>query len=172
MEIFHGKAINLHVDNDLLPFHGAFLFHEMRVRGFWPQNEDRATPLPITWVDWINGGGSAASGDASGGRQLCSHGPVQSSSTTGGGSAASGDASGGRQLRSHGPVQSSSTTPQAGKTFTPTNPFSNPSELEALKKSFAEQPNWKAAVVERETWERYADENAAKWRELRVNRIA
>ena len=144
MEIFHGKAINLHVDNDLLPFHGVFLFHEMRVRGFWPQNEDRATTLPITWVDWINGGGSAASGDASGGRQL----------------------------RSHGPVQSSSTTPQAGKTFTPTNPFSNPSELEALKKSFAEQPNWKAAVAERETWERYADENAAKWRELRVNRIA
>jgi hypothetical protein len=72
----------------------------------------------------------------------------------------------GRLLRSRGPVPGSSAS---GKVFIPTNPFANPTELQALKESFAEQPNWKAAVMEGTTWEGSADENAAKWRKL--NRI-
>ena len=71
-----------------------------------------------------------------------------------------GNTSGGRQRRSH-PVLSSSAP---GKMFIPTNPFANPSALQVLKEFFA---NWKAAVVEGETWEgTSADENAAKWRKL------
>ena len=46
--------------------------------------------------------------------------------------------------------------------FIPTNPFTNPSALQALKESYAKKPNWKAAVMEGETWEGSADENAAK----------
>jgi hypothetical protein len=41
--------------------------------------------------------------------------------------------------------------------------------LQALKQSFAKQPNWKAAIKEGTTWEGSADENAAKWHKL--NRI-
>jgi hypothetical protein len=36
-----------------MPFHGAFLIHEMRVRGFWPFAEHRVIPLPIPWQTWI-----------------------------------------------------------------------------------------------------------------------
>jgi hypothetical protein len=50
--------------------------------------------------------------------------------------------------------------------FIPTNPFTNPATLKALKDSFAKQPTWKAAVREGTTWEGNADENAAKWRRL------
>jgi hypothetical protein len=38
--------------------------------------------------------------------------------------------------------------------------------LQALKESFAKQPNWKAAVKEGTTWEGNADENAAKQHKL------
>ena len=55
------------------------------------------------------------------------------------------------------------------KVFIPTNPFTNSASLQALKQSFAKQPNWKAAIKEGTTWEGNADENAAKWRKL--NRI-
>ena len=54
----------------------------------------------------------------------------------------------------------------SGKVFIPTDPFTNPASLKALKQSFAEQPNWKATVMENTTWEGTADENAAKWRRL------
>jgi hypothetical protein len=53
--------------------------------------------------------------------------------------------------------------------FSPTNPFTNPATLQALKESFVEQPNWKAAIKEGTTWEGNADENTTKWRKL--NRI-
>jgi hypothetical protein len=46
------------------------------------------------------------------------------------------------------------------------NPFANPAQLAALKESFHQQPNWKAAVVEAETWEGSAEENILKWKKL------
>jgi hypothetical protein len=52
------------------------------------------------------------------------------------------------------------------KTLKMTNPFANPAELEALKRSFAEHPNWKAAVIEGESWEGTTEENIQKWRGL------
>lgn len=50
--------------------------------------------------------------------------------------------------------------------FTPTNPFANPAELQSLKDSFSRQPNWKASVLEGETWEGTAEENVKKWQRL------
>jgi hypothetical protein len=50
-----------------------------------------------------------------------------------------------------------------GKTLTFTNPFANPAELESLKRSFAQQPNWKAAQLESVSWEGTADENIQKY---------
>lgn len=50
------------------------------------------------------------------------------------------------------------------KVFIPTNPFTQPATLAALKDSFAKQPTWKAAVKEGTTWEGNADENVAKAR--------
>jgi hypothetical protein len=46
------------------------------------------------------------------------------------------------------------------QTITLTNPFANRAELEALRRSFAEQPNLKAAT---ESWEGTAEENIKKW---------
>ena len=154
----------------------------MRVRGYNPLREDRAIPLPIRWVDWLTadddddddgddrdsddgagggGDGDGNNGDGGGGGR---HGGQVSR-----GRERSGDGNNetsGRLLRSRGPVPGSSAS---GKVFIPSNPFTNPASLKALKKSFAEQPNWKAAVREGTTWEGNADENAAKWRKL--NRI-
>jgi hypothetical protein len=47
-----------------------------------------------------------------------------------------------------------------------TNPFANVVELEALKRDFAQQPNWKASLVEGESWEGTTEENIAKWQKL------
>ena len=178
MEDHHGKAVNFDSSDDRLPFHGTFLFHEMRVRGYHPLREDRAIPLPIRRVDWLTiddddyddgddrdsddgagggGDGDGNSGDGGGGGR---HGR-QVGRGRGGNNETSG-----RLPRSRGPVPGSSAS---GKVFIPSNPFTNPASLKALKKSFAEQPNWKAAVREGTTWEGNADENAAKWRKL--NRI-
>jgi hypothetical protein len=46
------------------------------------------------------------------------------------------------------------------------NPFANIVELDVLKRSFAVQPNWKAAVVEGESWEGNAEDNIVKYRRL------
>ena len=151
MEDHHGKAINFDSSDDRLPFHGAFLFHEMRVRGYHPLRKDRAIPLPIRWVDWLTIDDD--DDDDSDGGQV------------GRGRGGNNETSG-RLHHSRGLVPGSSAS---GKVFIPSNPFTNPASLKALKKSFAEQPNWKAAVREGTTWEGNADENAAKWRKL--NRI-
>ena len=189
MEDHHGKAINFDSSDDQLPFHGAFLFHEMRVRGYHPLREDRVIPLPIRWVDWLTiddddddddgddrdsddgagggGDGDGNNGDGGGGGGGGRHGGQVGRGREQGGCGRGGNnETSGCLHRSHGPVPGSSAS---GKVFIPSNPFTNPASLKALKKSFAEQPNWKAAVREGTTWEGNADENAAKWRKL--NRI-
>ena len=167
----------------------------MRVRGYWPLREDRAIRLPIRRVDWLttdddddddgddrdsdDGGGDGGDGDGDngdgggrGGRGgqgsrggQVSHGHGGRGGRGRGGNGHNNETSG-RLLRSRGPVPGSSAS---GKVFIPSNPFTNPASLKALKKSFAKQPNWKAAVMEGTSWEGNADENAAKWRKL--NRI-
>ena len=150
----------------------------MRVRGFWPLCEDRAIPFPIPFANWINppaqggGGGGGRSGRGRGhgrgrggrgrGRGR-GHGTGHNQGQGNNGSGPSGDTGGGHQLRSRGPVPGSSASRNV---FIPTNPFANPDALQALKDSFAKQPNWKAAVMEGTTWKGSADENAAKWRRL------
>ena len=172
METYHGRAINLHAGNDRLPFHGAFLFHEMRVRSFWPLHGDRPIPLPISWADWIippgvghgqgrgRGRGRGHSrGRGSGRGRGCSRG--RGSGRGSGPGDTSGD--GRYNLRSHRHDLGSSANPAPEKVFIPMNPFKNPAALQTLKDSFAKQPNWKAAVVEGTTWEGTADENTAKF---------
>ncbi|KAF8349528.1 hypothetical protein F5887DRAFT_914458 [Amanita rubescens] len=185
LEVHHGKAINLDASDDRLPFHGAFLFHEMRVRGYWPLHEDRAIPLPIRWVDWLatdddddndgddrdsdgdNGDGGGRGGRGRRGRRGGHGGQVgRGRGERGDRGRGDNNETSGRLLRSHGPVPGSSAS---GKVFIPSNPFTDPASLKALKESFAQQPNWKAAVREGTTWEGNADENAAKW--LKLNRI-
>ncbi len=157
----------------------------MRVRGYWPLREDRGIPLPIPWVDWLtddddddgddrdrdDGGGDAGDGDGDNGDGGGRGGRSGQGSRGGqvshgrGGNGHNNETSG-RLLRSRGPVPGSSAS---GKVFIPSNPFTNPASLKALKQSFVKQPNWKAAVMEGTTWEGNADENAAKWHKL--NRI-
>jgi hypothetical protein len=170
LEVHHGKAINLDASDDRLPFHGAFLFHEMRVRGYWPLREDQAIPLPIRSVDWLTtdddddddgddgaGDGGDGDGDNGDGGGRGGRGGHSGQVSRGRGRGGNNETSG--RLRSGGPVPGSSAS---GKVFIPSNPFTNPASLEALKKSFAKQPNWKAAVMEGTTWEGNAGENATK----------
>ena len=51
------------------------------------------------------------------------------------------------------------TTQQQPQTFTLSDPFANPAELQVMKCSFAQQPNWKVAVVEGKTWEGSAEDS-------------
>ena len=99
----------------------------MRVRGFWPLREDRAIDLPIERVDWlVNGdsdGGDHGGNNGDGGRR--GHGGNGHNQRPG-----THETSGGRRLRSRGPVPDSSLS---GKVFIPTNPFTNPVSLQALK---------------------------------------
>ena len=159
LEEYHGQAINLHAGNDRLPFHGAFLIHEGRVRAHWPLSRDRAISSPIPWLPWINPGGNGPGGGGGGG-----DGHSQ-------GRGSSGDSSpsvdiGGHHLRSTVRSRAVPGSSVSGKVFIPTNPFTNPATLKALKDSFAKQPTWKAAIREGTSWEGNADENAAKWRRL------
>lgn len=114
----------------------------------WPQRADRAIPLPIPWVHWIDDGDSVVD---SGGRGA--HG---GHGVRGG---VNNETGSGRLLRSDGPVAGSSAS---GKVFVPTNQFADRAALQRLKESFARQPNWKAAVMEGKIWEGNADKNAAK----------
>jgi len=45
-----------------------------------------------------------------------------------------------------------------------TNPMTNPPKLEAVIHSAHQQPNWKAAVIEGESWEDTVEENIVKYR--------
>lgn len=57
LEQYHGRAVRLHPNEPRVPFHGAFLDQEMRVRGLWPYlpyYKDRLVNLPIQWQTWIN----------------------------------------------------------------------------------------------------------------------
>ena len=47
-----------------------------------------------------------------------------------------------------------------------TNPMTNPSELQAVIRSARQQPNWKAAVIEGESWEGTAEENIMKYQRV------
>jgi hypothetical protein len=147
LEPYHGRAINL-CPGDHLPFHGAFLVHEMRVHSYWPFREDRLISLPISWPNWdFHDGGD--DDDYSDDDSDDDHHHNKNANKT-----------------NYDHPVSSRTTRQQPKTFTPTNPFSNPTELQAMKDSFAKQPNWKSAVIEGETWEGTAEENRNKWRGL------
>jgi hypothetical protein len=144
MERWHGRAINLREEDARLPFHGAFLVHEARVRGWWPFRADRPISLPIPWQQW-----DSDEDDNS---------DIQT------------DSDNSDPLPKRQPHKSFPTNPtpagQQPKTFTPTNPFASPTELQSLKDSFSKQPNWKAAVLEGETWEGTAEENVNKWQRL------
>ena len=124
---------------------------------------DRPIPLPIAWVDWI-GDGRVGRGRGGRGRSR-GHGRGHGRGDGNGHNHGTGEneTDSGRRLRSRGHAPGSSAS---GKVLIPTNPFTDPTALQALKESFAEQPNWKAAVMEGTTCEGSADENAAKWHKL------
>ena len=63
-------------------------------------------------------------------------------------------------------LSTNAATQQQSQTFTPTNLFANPGKLRSIKHSFSQQPNWKAVIVEGETWEGTAEDNMEKWRGL------
>ena len=169
MREYHGRAVRLFPGDSRVPFHGAFLIHEMRVRGVRPFADDPTIQLPISWQRWIQlNPDDDGSGDDDDARdQVIGEGSSLISSMIHV-PAASLTPDTGQQ--SSGPSGVSSSDPNTrttlGKTLTFTNPFANPAELESLKRSFAQQPNWKAAQLESVSWEGTTDENIQKYRGL------
>ncbi|KAF8430890.1 hypothetical protein L210DRAFT_3020621 [Boletus edulis BED1] len=54
---FHGKAIALDIKDHLTPYPSLFVLHEMRVRGYHPQQPlDPDVPDNISCQDWISDG--------------------------------------------------------------------------------------------------------------------
>ena len=145
--------------------------HEMLVRGKWPFRADRSIALPIEWPAWdrpaanenVLEGPGASTPPARALPLVPPNTPIVPPNTgldcpVGVGAPVSPQATTGTKKEKKQP-----------QTWTPTNPFANPADLEALKQSFTQQPNWKAAVVEGETWEGSAEENIAKWRAIMDN---
>jgi hypothetical protein len=168
LEEYHGRAINLNADDSHLPFHGSFLIQEMRVRGRWPFRPDRPISLPIKWQRWIHYPADDDDDDHNNNEQHRSPDPAKEVATRDIPSAVM------RMpplLTAHQPLNedtsfSANAATRQEPTFTPTNLFANPAKLRAMKSSFSQQPNWKAAVVEGETWEGTAEDNVEKWRTL------
>ena len=94
-----------------------------RTPGFWPLRKDQleAIPLPIPDNDGDDGDDNCG-GDGCGGRGR-----------------------GGTSGHLRGPVPGFNASENV---FIPSNPFTNPASLEALKQSFVKLPNWKAAVIQ------------------------
>jgi len=159
LEEYHGRAININPDESRLPFHGSFLIQEMRVRGRWPFRADRPISLPIDWQKWVS-----AVDDDDDDHNNEQHGNPDPAER--GGNDVPDSGFNHRRLNEDTSISASAATRQEPQTFTPTNPFANPAELHAMKHSFSQQPNWKAAVVEGETWEGTAEDNIAKWQGL------
>jgi hypothetical protein len=149
LEQYHGRAVRLLQHDPRSPFHGAFLFHEMRLRGFWPLSYDRPISLPILWQTWIR---TNSDGDPV---EIGDDGDTVSDVAD----AVNEDIPDYRHSRR-------SDDRGSMKWLILTNPFANVAELDTLKRSFAQQPNWKAAVVEGESWDGTAQENISKWKGL------
>jgi len=192
LEQYHGRAVRLYPNDPRVPFHGAFLDHEVRVRGRWPylpDYKDRPVNLPIQWQAWIKDVPNSTDGD----------GHDEDGETK-------GDMDGGDDedkemgddlsktigpehdfFQSNRHLALSSNTMQSSKPhpmkrpstkgsvqtkqpkqlmMTFTNPFANPSELEAIMRSSRQQPNWRAAVMEGESWEGTAEENVKKYQRI------
>ncbi|KZP31232.1 hypothetical protein FIBSPDRAFT_945258 [Athelia psychrophila] len=162
MEQYHGRTVNLRPNCPRLPFHGAFLIHEMRVRGFWPSQADRPIALPILEQDWISGSSSGPIPPASGNITPSGSQPLPTLASLPFLSTSLSTSGGGQQDQS-GSIADPLDTDTQPKVLHMTNPFANPAGLAALKHSFAEQANWKAAQLEGESWEGTAEENVAKW---------
>lgn len=145
----------------------------MRVRGWWPFRADRSILLPIQWQAWIprannndeqydnRGAAPAGSNDAVIRDALLPDvtqmpPPVFISNTW----------FDHQHLTDNDPFHVNAATRLHQQIFIPTNHFANHAELRDLKHSFAQQPNWEAALVESESWEDSAEENIAKWRGL------
>jgi hypothetical protein len=178
LEAFHGKAIRLDHQNTRVPFHGAFLIREMRVRGRWPRRRDRPISLsslrssisettnPDRHTDGTTG--LDRHGDSGGHNEAPSGGGVSScgndtnlSTATSSGLFSSLDASNTGQQR-----LSSSEIPSAQDMIILSDPFKDPAHLETLKRSFALQPNWKAAMLEGQRFDGTADENIQRYKNL------
>ena len=51
---YHGKAVNLSIDDNRVPFPALFLIHEQRVRSCWPfSSEPEDIPMTIQFQDWM-----------------------------------------------------------------------------------------------------------------------
>lgn len=183
LEKYHGRAINLNADDSRVAFHGSFLIQEMRVRGRWPFRADRLISLPIQWQRWIHAlapTGATAADDDDGDDDSNNNNNEQHGSLDPAGEDAAHNIlpsavmqmpplipdSGFNHQNEDTSFPVNATTRQQPQTFTPTNLFANPAKLQAIKHSFSQEPNWKATVVEGETWEGTAEDNIEKWRGL------
>ena len=188
LEPYHGRAVRLFPDDPRVPFHGAFIDHEMRVRGLWPYlpyYADRPITLPIQWQEWIDapGGDGGDGGDGRGGGSDGDGGAESEDDEMGSDLSLTTVLKTGQSgcdsniifrqqqqlppipllLGSHARPVTSNKNPSI---ITFRDPIANPSEFEAVMRSARQQPNWKAAQIEGESWEGTAEENISKYQKI------
>jgi hypothetical protein len=173
--VYHGKAVSLNPNDNRVPFHGAFLIHEMRVRGRWPRRPDRtiflSSPTAIDPRPFIN----PNSGRDSSFDPPDSSGRDHPAGCLGGHSGNNGDQtavahnSTSSSHHSSYTIQPYLSSPQDASSqhmLFPSDPFKDTALLETLKRSFAQQPNWKASMLEGQRFDGTADENVQKYKDL------
>ncbi|KAF5385962.1 hypothetical protein D9615_002648 [Tricholomella constricta] len=188
---YDGRAVRLFTGDSRTPFHGSFVDQEMRVRGrypYGPEFADHPVNLPIQWQSWIDdmpgedskgsdgGDGEDGGNDEDGGDDeemedmsltiVLKH-PCQQD---GHDDTMDNSFQSNVQL-SHQPqlLRHLQPFPQEPATITLVDPIANPAELEAIICSARQQPNWRAAMIEGETWEGNANENIEKYNRLKFN---
>lgn len=165
----------------------------MRVRGFWPylpDYADRPISLPIKWQEWIvdapgDGGDVGDGGDTiedghEEEREDDERGNIPSLTTVFKAGQPGYDSNSDILCQQqHCPSSSllhefhtqhltSNVVPKNEKcsTITFKDPIANPSELEAVIHSSRQQPNWKAAQIEGQSWEGSAEVNILKFQRI------
>lgn len=132
---------------------GTFINQEMHVRGrypYIPDYADRPIGVPLKWQRWITGapdGGNGGVGETSGDSGDESSGD-------------SGDGGYDKEANRDLPKKKNPTT------IVFKNLMTNPSELEGIMRYARQQPSWRAAVIEGESWDGTTEENIATY--LRV----
>ncbi|KAJ6614007.1 hypothetical protein B0H10DRAFT_1951032 [Mycena sp. CBHHK59/15] len=157
-----GSATWLWVNSNLdLQLSSNYLSAWLRVRGFWPFLDDRPITTRGAWQPWIDPAfigprDEPQNEDEDDNEQDGLHNDEKGNDTY----------QWSRLSCVQWPAHDSESPPEnatsatsgtldsaAPGTITLTNPFTNPVALETFRKSFAAQPNWKASLMEGETWE-------------------
>jgi hypothetical protein len=146
LEIYHGKAVALDINDRHAPFPSLFIIHEMRVRGFNPFARVNPTiPAQIGWQDWI-----------------LTEGVFDRDSNTFFRTKKSGDHSGNIGIQSHTHNQFTTSNPGSGSAGGTTLDLTS-AVIEEILAATRHSETWRACQIEGTKWTGTAEEHVATY---------